>query len=101
MGLPLMSPGYASLAANISQRREAERVTGLSDGAHYPGESRITSGCLLGHSHVSIIILSYKPLVPKHVGFKKPPQLCLNPSIPPTSAGRTGLFVFQTHIVRH
>lgn len=49
---------------------------------------------------MTVIILSYKPLVPNRLWLRKPPQLCLNPC-PPASIGRTSLFVFQTHILRH
>lgn len=31
-----------------------------------------------GHSHMTMIILSYKPLVMNHLWLRKPPQLCLN-----------------------
>lgn len=46
-----------------------------------------------GHSHMTMIILSYKPLVPNRLWLRKLPHL--------TSPVKTPLFVFQTRILRH
>lgn len=46
-----------------------------------------------GRSHMTIIILSYKPLVPN-----PPTPPALFKSLPPASTGKSLVFVFQTHI---
>lgn len=53
-----------------------------------------------GHSYKTMIILSYKPLVPNRSWTYETPS-ALFKSIPPAYKGRTTLFVFQTHILRH
>lgn len=53
-----------------------------------------------GHSHMTMIILSYKPLVPNRLRLRKTPSALFKP-MPHASVGRTSLFVFQTHILCH